>query len=67
MRALRAFSMSHSAADESKLQAIAKDLLEDPIGKANYIVALLKAVHESVSTVSASKTRNCARAAFRPK
>ena len=57
--------MSHSTADESKLQAIAKDLLEDPIGKANHIVTLLKAVHESVSTVGASQTYSCAKAVLR--
>ena len=63
MRALSAYSMSHGAADESRLQAIAHDLLQDPIEKANYIVALLKAVHESVSTVSASQTHSCAKSA----
>ena len=58
--------MSHTAADESRLHVIANDLLEDPIGKANHIVTLLRAVHGSMSTVGLKQTQSCAMAALRP-
>ena len=47
-------SMSRSNKDGLELQSLAKELLDDPIGKANHIVTLLKAVHTSKPKVSPS-------------
>ncbi len=43
--------MTHNNADGAKLRALAHDVLNDPLGKANHIVTLLKAVHASKPAV----------------
>lgn len=51
-------SMSRSDKDGLELQCSAKEMLNDPIGKANHIVTLLKAVHTSKPKVTRSPARS---------
>ena len=44
-------SMSHTDTDGARLQAMAQELLNDPVEKANHIITLLKAVHASKPAV----------------
>ena len=43
--------MSHANEDGAKLRELAHELLDDPLGKANNIIPLLKAVHASKPAV----------------